>query len=376
MGGGGGKGGSAPKAPDYAALAKQQGADNMAIAQYLTNANRVNQYSPYGSSTWTQNLSQEAKAAQDKIRSYQQAMAAHPEWNQGLAQRTLQDYQQAYQNALNNGGGSWTQTTSLTPEMQKLLNTQIAGQYNALGAIQGQGGKFKPQDLQQTTGNVNPTLNNLGRVNLMSYNDYAKGTGAQNAADSLYKSLTMYNKEQNAVQNNELASKLAAQGLGMGSGAYQQAMNQLQDNQNQAYQQAALQAASYAPQLQNQLYNTYVQSQLGQQASNIDLGQNQFQQGLANAQLGNQLNQQQYQQQYQNWMSPYQALSALNGNQVQMPQFQGYSQATPFSAPDMLGANQASFNARMGGYNAEQNKKGGLLGAGASLGGSLLGAFL
>src|SRR3546814_11938138 len=63
----------------------------------------------------------------------------------------------------------------------------------------------------------------------------------------------------------------------------------------------------------------------------------------------------------------------LGGGGVQMPQFANFSQSTPFNAPDLLGASQASYNAQLGGYNSQQAQKGGLLGAGAQLGGSFLG---
>ena len=45
--------GSAPPPPDYEAAAVAQGQANRETAQYNTGANRVNQYTPQGSSTWT-----------------------------------------------------------------------------------------------------------------------------------------------------------------------------------------------------------------------------------------------------------------------------------------------------------------------------------
>lgn len=46
-------GGSAPPAPDYAALTKQQGEENRNTANFNANLNRVNQVGPNGSSTWS-----------------------------------------------------------------------------------------------------------------------------------------------------------------------------------------------------------------------------------------------------------------------------------------------------------------------------------
>lgn len=45
---------AAPPAPDYAGAATATAAGNLESAKYATAANRVNQYSPYGSTTYTQ----------------------------------------------------------------------------------------------------------------------------------------------------------------------------------------------------------------------------------------------------------------------------------------------------------------------------------
>jgi hypothetical protein len=51
---GGGGGGSAPAAPDYVGAANQTAANNLKAAQAATAANRVNQYTPYGSLEYQQ----------------------------------------------------------------------------------------------------------------------------------------------------------------------------------------------------------------------------------------------------------------------------------------------------------------------------------
>lgn len=74
---------SAPPPPDYAALAAQQGQQNLQTAQYNNAANRVNQTGPYGSV------------------SYSQAPGANPN---------------------NPQPGDWTQTTTLDPTQQQMLD--------------------------------------------------------------------------------------------------------------------------------------------------------------------------------------------------------------------------------------------------------------
>ena len=53
--GGGGKGGSAPDAPNYYAIAKQQGKENRKTAEQITRSNRPTQYDAYGNMlSWTE----------------------------------------------------------------------------------------------------------------------------------------------------------------------------------------------------------------------------------------------------------------------------------------------------------------------------------
>lgn len=75
----------APPAPDYAALAQQQGTENRDSAYFNTTLNRANQYTPYGSLTW------ETRAG------------ANPNDPQA---------------------GDWTQRVQLAPEQQALFDSQ------------------------------------------------------------------------------------------------------------------------------------------------------------------------------------------------------------------------------------------------------------
>jgi len=79
---------SAPSAPDYGSLANQTAANNLANAQSTTVANRANQTTPYGSTTWTRNAD-----------------------------------------------GSWSQNTSLSPEQQQLYANRTNSQLG-LGTAQ------------------------------------------------------------------------------------------------------------------------------------------------------------------------------------------------------------------------------------------------
>jgi len=103
MGGGGflglGPAPSAPDAPDYAGAASQTAAGNLAAARQATAANRVNQYTPYGSLEYKIN--------------------PESQWD-------------IY------GNPTWSSTQSLSPEQQQLLNIQNQTSLN-LGNLQNQG---------------------------------------------------------------------------------------------------------------------------------------------------------------------------------------------------------------------------------------------
>jgi hypothetical protein len=119
MGGGGflglGPAPSAPDAPDYAGAASQTAAGNLAAARQATAANRVNQYTPYGSLEYKIN--------------------PESQWD-------------IY------GNPTWSSTQNLAPEQKKLLDIQNQTSLN-LGNLQNQGLSYvenmisKPFDTSQ-----------------------------------------------------------------------------------------------------------------------------------------------------------------------------------------------------------------------------------
>lgn len=80
-----------PKAPDYAALAKQQAQQQLMLNRETTQANRVNQFTPYGSLTYTQDA---------------------------------------------NDPDKWTSNVELDPEIQKVLDQYVSGQQQGYGLFQ------------------------------------------------------------------------------------------------------------------------------------------------------------------------------------------------------------------------------------------------
>lgn len=124
---------AAPPAPDYSGAATATAAGNLEAAKYATEANRVNQTTPWGSVTWNKTTTQPTF---DQA-GYDSALQA---WQRNQSQ--LGDYGSSsghYVSApmptrdqFTSGGGvdKWTQTTTLTPELQSALDSQLKIQQN------------------------------------------------------------------------------------------------------------------------------------------------------------------------------------------------------------------------------------------------------
>lgn len=387
---GGGKKSKAPPPPDYAAAATAQGAADKATAQYTTALDRPAQEGPGGLSTWT---------------------------------FTGKDIN-------NPKPGEWKQTTYLTGPEQKIYEANRGnrlGLENLAGTAIGQakntlGSSFKPvvsdyrkpeewrasgvgiptyqADRVALAGN---TLTGLQDVNESTNQFAAQG---EQVRDALYQQMTRFNDERFGNAENQERTRLAQMGLQEGSQAYVNALREFNRSKDESYQGAMLNSILAGGQEQSRM----VADQLAARESNIGLRQGQFGQNMArdaqdmaerlqmfntgaqrfgmdqserqasathSLNLANQRQsqrQQQFNEQAYLRSLPINEISALlGGNNVNMPEFGSFAPSTPFAAPDMLGATNAQYNAAMNQYNAGQQQKGGLLGAGAGLVGSFLG---
>lgn len=314
---GGGKGGGSPDTPDYAEIARQQAASQIDINRQTTQANRPDQYTPYGSITWSQGGGTPTfdQAGYDNaLRQYQLQMsggtAPRSSFNSGyigdvlsgngtagtgyasgsLAAPNRNDYMRA------GSQDKWTSTTKLTPELQAILDQNIAAK--------GQG----YQQLQDALGRINSNSLPQGPIN-----------PGQTAQDAIYARLNPEMDRQRAA----LASSLANQGINIGSEAYNNEMDRFGRQTNDAYSQAALQGIGLDFQNRNQA--------LSEQAIPINL------------------------------INAYQS-----GNQAQMPSFQNFSQQANAQSPDLMGAAQNSYSGQLGAANAQNaasaNTTNGLIG--------------
>ena len=180
--GGGGKG-SAPAAPDYTAAAQATAAGNLDAARTATAANRVNQYTPYGSLEY-------------KINPQEQ-------WD-------------IY------GNPTWSATQTLAPEQQKLLDIQNQTSLG-LGGLAGQG---------------------LGYVENMLSKPFDTSGIAQtgiNPGETMQDAVMRRLQPQIAQGKEALQAQLANQGVAPGTEAYNRAMTQQNQKENDLLTSAIIQ---------------------------------------------------------------------------------------------------------------------------------------
>jgi hypothetical protein len=398
-----GGGSSQPKQPDYIGAAQATAQGNLDLAKYATQANRVNQVTPYGSLTWSNNRTFDQAGYDRAMQNYQQQLGSWQN-NQnnsqivgytpvydGGGESTSVRYEPIYgssgssrggmptapdQSSFYSGGDNWTQTVQLSPEMQAIFDQQMKLSQGLFGA----------QDAA------------LGRVNQMMGTgfDMSKLPGAGTALDmnslpgmgAVYDPTQATNTATEAIlsrvnpeldrQQEALRTQLANQGIAQGSAAWNNAMGSFGQQRNDAVTQAGLQGINLGMQQQGQTYGQQTQNR----ALAAALQGQQF--GQQNQLRGNALQEQAFLRSL-----PLNELNALrSGSQVQMPQFSGYAQQATTGGADILGATQMGYQSALGAANAQNAAAaqqgsgiGGLLGGGLGFafggaGGGLLGSGL
>lgn len=418
--GGGGKGGSSPKVPDYTAAAKATADGNLDVAKYTTQANRVNQVTPYGSLTWSNNRAFDQSGYDSAMQNYQQQLAAYNGGGGGQSYGDLMGYRTVYpgsgestnpeywpvysnnssggsggrgtmpvapnRDSFYNGADNWTQTVQLSPEMQAIYDQQMklsqglfGAQDAALGRVNqmmGTGFDMSGLPAAGTALNMNglPTGGTALDINGLpgSGSVYDPSQATNTATEAI---LSRVNPELDR-QQEALRTQLANQGIAQGSAAWNTAMGSFGQQRNDAVTQAGLQGINLGMQQQGQTYNQQTQNralaaalqaqQYGQQNQSRQLeaalqGQ-QF--GQQNQLRGNALQEQAFQRSL-----PLNELNALrSGSQVQMPEFPGYTQQATTAGPDYMGAAQNTYQSQLGASNAQSagnsNMMSGLFGLG------------
>jgi hypothetical protein len=308
---------SPPPPPDYTKSAEATAAGSLEAARAAAMANRVNQYTPYGSQVYSRLPEGFDQSGYDKaMANYNQSVAlagsptatsstagswvpnpnytgdASPPmmWQEdpsaGVTRTTLTAPNR--QDFYNSNPDAWQSKIELSPVGQQLLDYQNAASLG-LG--------------QQTT-------NALGRVNQSLSKPFDYGS-VQDVSDAAYAAQTARLDPQWAQQQQGIESQLVNQGLRPGTEAYDNAMRTFSQGKNDAYTQARMAAINTMPQ-------TYQMSSA----------------------LRNQ---------------PLNELNALRtGSQVTNPSFTNAPMQGQTSGADIMGAKNAQYAAQMQGYNSQQ----------------------
>lgn len=348
--------------PDMQGAAIAQGEANREVVRDQTFANRPDQYTPFGYTQWNP---------------YQTTDPATGE-----------------------ATTAWEQVQGLTPELQDILNKQIAiqgGRSDIAGTLTGRMmDEFgAPMDWRglNPMGDV-PTSQFTLPEELQRQIDYSGATEVGDPRDyrgraeqSIYDTAMPRLNDQFGSQREAMEIKLRNQGLGPEDAAYQAQMKGIGLQENDAMQQLTGQAIQAGRAEQAQLFGQDMglrnmdtneqdrQAAFFNQASNQAFGQAQaanqqnFGQAMQGSNYANQIRQQQLTEAMtKRGFSLNEINALLSGQQVGTPQMPNFSQAQAAQAAPLYQAagDQASID-------AANNPFGAILGAGSALGAAALG---
>jgi hypothetical protein len=415
----------APTPPDPRVVAQAQGQYNREAAVTQANLNRIDQYTPQGSITYSQtgmNSDGTPQFRQDQTYSPEQ-QALYDQQNNiaqqlgGLAQENMGRVATTQRQDFNYNG--------MTPMVTGVQGGQQATQQYT-GGQPGVQRSVQPAGAIQTTfgtgGPIQRGLDYSGQPQLPGAQDF--GAEAQRVAGSVYGQATSRLDPQFQQQQSDLTARLANSGIAQGSEAYNREMDNFSRNRNDAYNQAnfsAIQAggqeqsrifglgmqarqqgvnetnqqgefanqaqaqqyaqnqgaASFGNQAQDQqfnqnlgtgeFYNNSGNQQLAQALQalgfNNQAGAQTFNENMANANLSNAARQQQIQEATYLRNMPLNDIASLlgTGGGVQNPTFQSVSQVG-VAAPDYQGAAYNTFNAQNSQYLQQQANRSAMMG--------------
>ena len=409
-----GKSVATPPVPDYTAIAKEQGAQNLVAAQQGSRLSNPNMFTPFGTQTITYSnpTFDEARYNAD-LAKFNQGNAVNREdfmrpsqgGSSGGESDTMYggggtffdeaDYNAARQasgaapdrNAYMSGGGTPTVTQTLSPDAQAAVEAQMRVQ-RRLAELGGTAMDNVQNTLSRpfvpTSTQINKEFADYGRamgeVPLTTEIDTSNFSNMPLNAGMTAQNLILQRLDPTIqAGDRSFAQALANQGLAPGTEAYNTAFRNREMSKNDLYSQAALQGINLDMGARQQQVAEALgiggfqnQAQLNRAGLyNQALGQD-FSQGLQRAQFGNQAQQQQLAQDFALRSQPINELaSIMSGSQVQLPQFTGYTPSQVAPPPTMAGA-QAGYNAQLAAANAQNAANSQLTQGLFSLGGAAL----
>ncbi len=330
--------GKSAKAPDYTAAAEATGESSKDVTNMQTWANRPNQVTPWGSTTW------DASSTID------------PSTGKPVT--------------------SWTQNTELTPEGQKALDDQFA--------ITGGRSDLARQLLPRASEEFGQEMD------WSKYGDFQQGPTAGTLRGSLGPEATQVNPSEryydeagDALMNQfnarmepkfardtaALETQLRNRGFNPGDAGYDQALADMRQSQGDQYSNAAFQAAQLAGQEGSRMYSMDMGSRQ-QQMDELGFGNETMgaQFGLDTQQTAqaNTLRQNQLAEEMQRRGFSLNEINALiSGQQVAMPNMPGFSQASRSAGVDYTGAARDQYSADQDAANAQNSFLNSVMGFGA-----------
>lgn len=357
---------SAPAAPDYlgAATAQAAASEKATTAQNFANRPTIN--TPWGTQSWGTDSTIDPATGQKVT--------------------------------------SWTQNTSLAPDLQSALDSQIGLQNDR---SQLAGGFMNRVENEYSKPFDYAGLPQMAQVNApaslqTSTNDYTPGLATSfnfgsplpqfdsSYRDTVANQLMQKMQPAHDYQQRQLETKLSNMGFRPGTEGYDRELNNMAQRQAAERYNALDTAGSEAQRLYNMQMGTaqqgyqqnlgaaQFQNQALGQANALDLANMGAQNNAMSQQFGlnqqyanaqNQLRQQAIAEEMQRrGMSLNEMNALLSGQQVNMPSMPSFNTAQRSETPNILGATQMGYDAQLGAANAQNAAFGNLLGAGAQLG--------
>lgn len=347
-----------PAPPDYTGAAREQAQASRDLTDVQTWSNRPTQNTPWGTTTW------DTYARTD------------PASGTPITQ--------------------WTQNTTLTPELQRALDAQLALQEGRSNLAQRQFGRSADEmapevdfgAMPDRAENLSPTNvsmsgstpfafapNSASLQGVSSAEKYRKDAG-----DAIYNQFSDRNEPIFARDRERQRTQLYNQGLKEGDAAYEDQMRTFDQGVNDARTNAAYQAtigsgaeaqrmfgmdsSLRGQQFQEGMSGAGLNNSVRTQQFNEQLaaGNQNFNQQLAAGNFANQNRQQAIAEllQQRGW-SLNEANALLTGQQVGMPSMPSFNTAQRSETPQLLQAAQMGFNSQMDAFNAQQAAAQGLM---------------
>ena len=282
-------------APDYEAAAEKQGESSMEVTNYQTHANRPNQETPFGSQTWTETSGIDPTTGKPVPR--------------------------------------WTQTTTLTPEMQRALDAQqnVTTGRSEIGANM----------MNRVANEYGPTMD------WSKFTDAGGGVGGADAyrgraGDALMSAFSDRMEPKFERATASLETQLRNRGFKPGDEGYNQALADIRQSQGDQFNQAMYQAQQ-------------LESQEGQRMQGMDMTSSSYDTQRRQQEITEEMSRRGF--------SLNEINALLTGQQVGLPSMPGFNQAQRSETVQYNQAAQNQYQASLDAANAQNAMVGDMMSA-------------